>query len=147
MLIETNAGHGFYADDIQTDHIPPSPPNSGSLLLDLTYTSSVQQSILASNTNLRNCRPHQAANHAFIRKINKYKYLLQLQPPGTKFLPLPIESLGGTRAEVHNFLLQLAQCARGVSLRASRHRAAHVFKGTMTRVLANFIALALSFFL
>jgi hypothetical protein len=58
-----------------------------------------------------------------------------------------MESLGGTHPEVHNFLIQLAQCARGVLLRATWHRAAHVFKVTMTRVLTNFIALALSFFL
>jgi hypothetical protein len=43
--------------DIQTDHLPPNPPNSGSLLLDWTITSPVQQSFLASNTNLRNCKP------------------------------------------------------------------------------------------
>ncbi len=45
------------------------------------------------------------------RKINKYKDLIQLQPPGTKFFALAIESLGGTHPEVRNFLLQLAKCA------------------------------------
>ena len=115
-LLEPNAGLGKSAYDIQTDHLPPNPPNSGSLLLDWTITSPVQQSILASNTNLRNCKPLQAATNAFNRKINKYKDLLQLQPPGTKFLPLAIESLGGTHPEVRNFLLQLAQCASRFSL-------------------------------
>jgi hypothetical protein len=97
-------GLGKSANDIQTDHLPPNPPNSGSLLLDWTITSPVQQSILASNTNLRNCKPLHAATNAFNRKINKYKDLLQLQPLGNKFLPLAIESLGGTHPEVRNFL-------------------------------------------
>jgi hypothetical protein len=104
------------AYNIQTDHLPPNPPNSGSLLLDWTITSPVQQSLLASNTNLRNCKPLQAATNAFNRKINKYKDLFQLQPPGTKFLPLAIESLCGTHPEVRNFLLQLVQCASRFSL-------------------------------
>ena len=115
-LPEPNAGLGKSAYDIQTDHLPPNPPNSGSLLLDWTITSPVQQAFLNSNTNLRNCKPLQAATNAFNRKINKYKDLLQLQPPGTKFLPLAIESLGGTHPEVRNFPLQLAKCASRFSL-------------------------------
>ncbi len=97
---------------------PPSSnlPNSGSLLFDCIITSPVQQSILASNTNLCNCKPLQAATNAFNRKINKYKDRLQLQPPGTKFLPLAIESLSSTHPEVCNFLIQLAQCASRFSL-------------------------------
>ena len=91
------------------DHHPPNPPNSGSLLLDWTITSPVQQAFLNSNTNLRNCKPLQAATNAFNRKIHKYKDLLQLQPPGTKFVPLTIESLGGTRPEI-------AKCASRFSL-------------------------------
>ncbi len=114
-LFEPNAGLGKSADDIQTDNFPPIPPNSGSLLLDWTINSPVQQWFLASNVNLRNCKPLQAASNAFNLKINTYKDLLQLQPPGTKFLPLAIESLG-THPEVRNFLLQLAQCASRSSL-------------------------------
>jgi hypothetical protein len=110
-LLEPNAGLGKYAYDIQTDHLPPKPPNSGSLLLDCAITSPVQHWFLVSNTNLRNCKPLKAATNAFNRKINKYKDLLQLQPPGAKFLPLAIESLGGTDPKVRNFLLQLDQCA------------------------------------
>jgi hypothetical protein len=70
------------------------------MLLDCIITSTVQQCFLNISTNFLNCKPFQAAINAINRKINKYKVLLQLYIPGTKFLSPTIETLSGTHPKV-----------------------------------------------